>query len=269
MIDAHCHLNFDAFKDDYEDVLERAFSRGVKFIINAGTQISSSEWAVRLAKKHENLYALVAVHPHHADKVGADWIWRLEALAKEQKVLGIGELGLDYYNYKSNGIVEPKLQKEILMAQLELAHKYRLPLQIHSRDENARVELIRILKTHRTLLQKIPGMFHCMAGTLESVKDALDLGFFLGFDGNITYKGKPPGEPVELRDLVEYTPIERIVIETDSPYLSPEPYRGDRNEPSRAIIIAQAIAKIKGISPEKVIEHTTQNVYTIFDRLKR
>jgi TatD DNase family protein len=267
MIDAHCHLNFHKFETDYDDVITRAHDAGIATIINTGTQISSSQRAVDLATKYEHLYAVVGIHPHHADKVDSDWIEQLEKIALEPKVIGIGECGLDYYDYQSNGIVDPEKQKEIFIAQLALANKLDLPLQIHSRDEKARRELLTILRDKKHLLRNVPGMFHCMAGSIESLKDALDLGFYVGFDGNSMYKGVTPGEPLALTELIDYTPIERIVIETDSPYLSPMPYRGKRNEPAYAIITAQFVADRKHIALEDLMEQTDKNVYTIFGKL--
>src|SRR3989344_8229427 len=144
MIDVHCHLNFHSFEKDYDEVIKSAFKAGVTKIINVGTKIDSSEKAVEMAQKYENLYAIVGVHPHHADKplLGShpelvsgsnDWITHLERIAKKPKVVGIGEIGLDYFSYKSNDIVDPKLQKEVFIKQIELAHKLKLPLQIHNR----------------------------------------------------------------------------------------------------------------------------------------
>lgn len=268
MIDSHCHLNFHTFENDYDEVIKRAQEAGVHTIINTGTQISSSEWAVRLAEQYDNLYAVVGIHPHHADKVESNWVTQLEKLAQHPKVIGIGECGIDYYNYQSNGIVDPDAQKEVFIHQIEVAHKYNLPLQIHSRNEEARKEAIKILQSHKHLLQHVPGMFHCMAGSLESLKQALDMGFYVGFDGNSMYDGLPPDEPVKLTELISYAPLDRIVIETDSPYLTPLPHRGKRNEPAYAIMTAQFIADIKQISLEKLIEQTDNNVYTIFTKLK-
>lgn len=267
MTDAHCHLNFHSFEEDYDDAIKRAHEAGVTTIINTGTQISSSSWAVDLAQKYDNLYAIVGIHPHHADKVTDDWIDQLERLAKKPKVIGIGEFGMDYYNYKSNGIVDPKKQKEVFLTQLALAHKLNLPLQIHSRDESARKEVIALLSSHKHLLKSVPGMFHCMAGSKESLKAVLDMGFYVGFDGNSMYDGIPPGEPVSLKELIEYTPIDRMVVETDSPYLTPLPHRGKRNEPAYAIIIARFLSEQKHIALEDLMEQTDKNVYTIFGKL--
>lgn len=267
MIDVHCHLNFHSFAEDYDAVIKSALEKGVTRIINVGTKLDSSSWAVDLAAKYPELYAIVGVHPHHADKIDLsdNWLEELEDIARKDKVVGIGEIGLDYFSYKSNGIVDPKLQKEMFDLQIELAHKLGLPIQIHNRL--AGEDVIAMLKERRNLLQTVPGMFHCFAGSKEVLKDALDLGFFIGFDGNSTYPGLAPKETVELSELIRLTPLERIVTETDSPYLTPIPHRGKRNLPEYVIYVGEHIAKIKGLPFEAVVEQTTQNVYTIFSKL--
>ncbi|MBI2430637.1 MAG: TatD family hydrolase [Candidatus Levybacteria bacterium] len=266
MIDVHCHLNFKAFAKDYDEVVKRAFEAGVTTIINVGTKLDSSQKAIELAEKYDKLYAIVGVHPHHADKIelGDAWLEDLEKIAlSSQKVVAIGEIGMDNYRYQSNGITDTKLQAEIFVKQIELAHKLKLPLQIHNR--HAGKKIIDILLNHKShLLNPYPGMFHCFSGSIEFTKKVLDLGFFVGFDGNITYKGLAPGEDTSLPELVRYVPLDRIVIETDSPYLTPEPHRGSRNEPQYAILVAQEIAKIKGISFEKVEAQTAKNTEAIF-----
>lgn len=306
MIDVHCHLQFNAFEKDFKQVIDEAFSEGISTIINTGTQLSSSQKAVEFADAYENLYAIVGVHPHHADKIQHNpyvveqgenssinnviarrndeaissntrlprsarndenfWLKELENLTHHPKVLAIGEIGMDYFSYKSNGIVDQKLQREVFEAQIELAHRTKLPLQIHNR--HAGEDVIEILKHHKNVLQSQPGMFHCFAGNKAFLKAALDMGFFIGFDGNITYKGLAPGETVELQELAQMTPLDRIVIETDAPYLTPAPHRGKRNEPKYAILTAQFIAALKGISFEKLVEQTDKNVYTMFRKIK-
>jgi TatD DNase family protein len=313
MIDVHCHLQFKAFEEDYDAVIKDAFENGVTKIINTGTQLSSSIKAVEFAEEYENMYAIVGVHPHHADKIQKDpnvvekgenphvieseakqshkdkiaalqedllprsgassstprndnyWLQELEKLTKHPKVLAIGEIGMDYFSYKSNAIVDPKLQEEVFIKQIELAHKVKLPLQIHNRL--AGEDVIKILKQHKHLLQNDPGMFHCFAGTKEVLHDALNLGFYIGFDGNSTYKGLAPGETVEISELARITPLDRIVIETDAPYLTPIPHRGERNLPKYAILTARHIASVKGISFEELVEQTDKNVYTLFRRM--
>lgn len=264
MVDVHCHLNFKAFEDDSDEVIKKAQDAGVEIIINTGTSLESSLKAVELAQKYENLYAIVGIHPHHADKLEAGWEKELKKMAQNKKVVGIGEIGLDYYSYKSNGIVDPKLQKDVFETQIQIASDLKLPLQIHNR--HAGEDIVEILKSHKNLLKNpIPGMFHCFAATLETLQIALDLGFYIGFDGNITYKGLAPGETVSLSDLCKNTPLERIVTETDAPFLTPEPNRGGRNEPSYVIITGTKIAEIKAISKKDLDSITTQNAKQIFN----
>jgi TatD DNase family protein len=262
MIDVHCHLNFKAFDKDFDEVIKKAKKKGVEKIINVGTSLKSSQRAVELSKQYENLYAIIGIHPHHADKLTPGWEKEINTLANEPKVLAIGEIGIDYFGYKSNGIVDPKLQRKVFETQIEIAYKNQLPLQIHSR--HAAKDIIDILSANKSKLMKNPGMFHCMAGDLDYLKKALNLGFYIGFDGNITYEGLAPGENTLLTDLIDYTPLEKIVCETDSPFLSPKPHRGSRNEPSYVIIIGEFISKIKNTPFEKIDEITTSNAQMIF-----
>lgn len=263
MIDVHCHLNFHKFEKNYDEVIKGAFAVGVTKIINAGTKIDSSQQAVDLAQKYENLYAIVGVHPHHADKLEPDWLDKLEQLARKPKVVAIGEIGMDYFSYKSNDIVDPKLQKDVFIKQIELAHKLKLPLQIHNRQ--AGKDILDILIKNKSLLLDPPGMFHCFAGSIDILKSALQMGFYVGFDGNITYNGLAPGEDTDLKDLVKYAPIDRIVVETDSPYLTPEPKRGSRNMPEYAIITAKFIADLKGTTFVEIEAKTTTNAIKLFN----
>jgi TatD DNase family protein len=263
MVDAHCHLNFKAFENDLDEVVKRALAKGVNKIVNVGSSLETSKVAVELARKYPNLYATVGIHPHHADKLEEDWEKNLEALAKESKVLAIGETGLDYFNYESNGITEKKLQKNLFEKQIELSQKLHLPLMIHNRQAGS--DILDILSNHSSSFLNPPGLFHCFSSNIDLLKKVLNLGFYVGFDGNITYKGIAKGEDTSLSTLVEYAPIDRIITETDSPYLPPIPYRGSRNEPSYVIIVAEFIAKIKKLQVEAVIEKTTQNACAVFN----
>lgn len=262
MIDVHCHLNFKAFVKDYDEVIKQAFADGVTKIINVGTKVDSSRRAVELAQQYEHLYAIVGVHPHHADKPEPGWEEELEILAKDPKVVAIGECGMDYYRYTSNGIVDQKLQRDLFIKQIELAHKLKLPLQIHNR--HAGKDILDILINHKSYFINPPGMFHCFSGNIDFLRKVLDLGFHVGFDGNITYEGLAPGEDTALKDLVLYTPLDRILVETDSPYLTPIPHRGSRNIPAYAILVGRCIAQLKGVPFEEVDRITTANVKTIF-----
>lgn len=271
MVDVHCHLNFHAFEKDVDQVIKEAFEAGVKAIVNVGTKLDSSEKAVELAKRHENLYAIVGIHPHHADKLDPSsfrssgqggWIKDLEKLAKDKKVIGIGECGLDYYSYKSNVIVDSKLQKDVFIKQIELAHRLKLPLQIHNRLAGR--DVLDVLAHYKSNLLNPPGMFHCFQGDTDLLKKVLDFGFYIGFDGNITYKGVPPGETTPLSELVKYAPVDRILTETDSPFLTPIPFRGLRNTPKHVIIVGEIIAKLKHLSYPKFRDQMYENTERVF-----
>lgn len=262
MVDVHCHLNFPNFDKDLDTVVKKAHDAGVEQIINVGTSIKESTKVVEISKKYKNLYAIVGVHPHDADKLKNNWLEELENLAKNSKVLGIGEIGLDYFQHEIGLSVDHKTQKDIFIKQIELSIKLKLPIQIHSRK--ASKDVIDILKSYRHDLLTIPGMFHCFAGDIDYLKNVLNLGFYVGFDGNITYKGLAPGEDTQLSELVKYAPLEKIVVETDAPFLTPIPHRGSRNEPSYVIIVAKSIAEIKGISYDEVNKITSRNSRAIF-----
>lgn len=264
MIDVHCHLNFHSYEKDVDEVIQKAFDAGVEKIINVGTKHDSSQLAVDLAQKYDQLYAIVGVHPHHADKhdLSSDWVKELETIAKQPKVVAIGEIGLDYFRYQSNGVVDVALQKEVFEAQIMLANKLKLPLQIHNR--HAGKDVLEILRHHKNYLQPIPGMFHCFAGDMDVLKGVLDLGFYVGFDGNSTYKGLAPGETVELSELARNTPMDRIVTETDSPFLTPEPHRGTRNMPAYVIIVGEFLAKVKGVTFAEMERQTVANAKKLF-----
>ena len=262
MIDVHCHLNFKAFDKDYDSVIKRAFEKGITGIINVGTRLDSSQKAVEFANQYSNLWAIVGIHPHHADKPDENWEDEILRLAQNKKVVAIGEIGLDYFRYISNGVVEPKLQKDIFIKQIEIAIKLGLPLQIHNRQ--AGKEIVEILSNYKNSLLNPPGMFHCFAGNIEILKKILDMGFYVGFDGNITYEGIAPGEDTKLSDLALYTPLDRILMETDAPYLTPVPHRGSRNEPSYAIITASFIANLKKIPFDIFASKTAENSKSVF-----
>lgn len=262
MIDAHCHLNFKAFDKDRDQVINEAFEAGITAIINVGSKLDSSQKAIELAEKYEDLYATAGVHPHHADKLPNNWLEELEKLAKNPKVVAMGECGIDYFSYGSNGIVDPKLQKEVFIQHIELAFKLKLPLQIHNRQADK--DILDILLNHKSYLLDTPGMFHCFSGNIDFLKKVIDLGFYIGFDGNITYQGKAPGEETDLKDLVKFTPLDRVIVETDSPYLTPVPHRGSKNMPKYAIIIGEFVAQLKAISFKEIEENTSKNADMVF-----
>lgn len=285
MVDSHCHLSFHTFESDVDEVIARAKEAGVVAMINVGTQISSSRDAIALAEKHDGVYVSVGVHPHHADKMtkghpersegsyiqdssaspqndSVDWFDDLEKLTHHPKVVAIGESGMDFFSYQSNSVVNPELQEEIFRKQIELSVSRKLPLQIHNR--HAGKDVLRILTDYKHDLSTTPGIFHCFAGDFDILKGALDLGFFIGFDGNVTYPGLAPRETVTLQDIAQNTPVDRMLIETDSPYLTPIPFRGQRNEPKNAIIVGEFIADLKKISPAEMEKIITLNFTKLF-----
>lgn len=283
MIDVHCHLNFHKFEADVEDVIRDAREKGVTTIVNTGTSIPSSRLAVQLADSHDNMFAIVGIHPHHADKtdnphpsplpegegitqeeeLADNWLEELEKIAtSSQKVIGIGEIGMDYWNYRTNGIVPKDLQETAFRSQIELSIKLGLPLQIHNRL--AWDDTLGILMEYQPQLQEVPGMFHCFSGSISFLTKVLEAGFYVGFDGNITYPGIPLGEDTPLPELVKYAPLDRIITETDSPFLTPVPLRGQRNMPGNIPLIVGEVAKIKGVPYNKVESQITKNFLRLF-----
>lgn len=261
MVDAHCHLNFQAFTEDVEEVVKRAKDKKIE-IINVGTALDSSKTAIELAEKYPGLYATVGIHPHHADKLEQGWEDEFEKLAKHPKVVAIGETGIDYFRYESNGVTEQNLQRELFVKQINIANKLNLPLMIHNRQ--AGKDILEVLKENKSLLKNPPGLFHCFSGDVDFLKKVLDLGFYIGFDGNVTYPGIARGETTALSNLIKYAPINRIITETDSPYLTPIPHRGERNEPSFVEFVVEFIAEIKNLTKEDVAEETSKNANILF-----
>lgn len=254
LIDTHCHLNFQAFEEDVDKVVASAKKASVEKIINVGADLISSQKAVSLAQNHDRCYAAVGFHPHHADKLAKDWKEELKKLAQQPKVIAIGECGLDYHDYRRNGIVNPKIQKEVFQKQIRFAQDLNLPLIIHSRQ--AFNDVISFLGQFLSR-SSLTGVFHCYSAGRADIEKVSQLGFYFGFDGNLTYD-------VGLQKVVEEIPLEKIVLETDAPFLSPFPFRNQRNEPKNVRIVCEFLAKIKNISQEEVARITSQNAQLLF-----
>lgn len=254
LIDSHAHLDDRRFNDDRAQVIERALQNDVQLIINAGADLASSKRSIGLAAQYPFVYATVGVHPHDAKDVPADYLQQLEAMAGQPKVLAIGEIGLDYYYDHSPRDV----QREVFIAQLRLAKKLKLPVVIHLRD--AYGDFLQIMRQEK--LSPIAGVMHCFSGSLEVAQECLAMGFYISFAGPVTFKNAN-----KLKEVAQGLPLDRILIETDCPYLTPTPYRGKRNEPAYVRYVAEEIARLQGTTPEAVGEAVWRNVHRLFKRL--
>lgn len=263
MVDTHAHLNFKSFKDTYSEVIQRSFAGGMRAIVIPGSNYSTSERAITIAKAHEGCCAAVSLHPIHVRKEIFDK-QKYGALVEQNKgeVKAIGETGLDFFHNPQ----DRDLQKQVFIQHLELAKDFDLPIILHCRGskQSPKDAYIELLKLFKELLgdpiSTLHGTMHCFQSDLDIAQQFLEFGFYLGFDGPITYHDANP----DLLDAIAKIPLERMLLETDSPYLTPEPHRGERNEPLYIRFVAQKIAEIKNISFDKVIEVTTQNAVQLF-----
>jgi TatD DNase family protein len=250
-IDTHAHLNFKDFDVDYDKVIEDAFSNNVKAIINVGSNLKTSKKAVEIAKKYQKgVYAAVGLHPIHVNDEKFDEEVYLK-LAKDKKVVALGKTGLDYYYDRTHS----DLQKDIFQRTLRIAQELSKPVILHSRE--AQQDLMTLLMTNSLLPR---GVMHCFTSEWNMAKIILDMGFFLSFTGLITFT-----KNYENLEVVKNTPIDRIMIETDCPFMAPNPYRGKRNIPSFVVEVAKKIAEIKKIPLEKVEDKTTKNAIELFN----
>jgi len=249
LIDTHCHLDFPQFAPDFPAVISRAKQAGVNFFINIGSTLGSSAAGCILAQKHAEIYACVGVHPHDAESFNQEAESQLRKLAQNAKVVAIGETGLDFYRNLSR----PEHQLDAFNKQVKLAQDLHLPIVIHSRQ--AQEQTIAFLKT----VLPLKAVVHCFSGDEKFLRECLDLGLFVSFTCNITYK-----KAQDLRELVKLTPLDRLMLETDAPYLSPEGFRGQRNEPMQIKLLAEAVSQIKEVSFTEIAEQTSQNAKGFF-----
>jgi len=251
LIDSHAHLNDPAFSSDLPEVLGRLKEAGVQAVINVGYDLRSSREAVVQAHNWPFLKAAVAVHPHEAASFDEEGVRVIRALALDRVVVAIGETGLDYYRNLS----PRRKQEEVFRWHLNLAKQLNLPVIIHDRE--AHKDVLRILRQEAAGLPG--GVMHCFSGTWEMARSFLDLGFYISLAGSITFKNAD-----NLREVAAKTPLERLLIETDAPYLTPAPYRGQRNEPANLRLVAEGVASARGVPVEEVIEATAHNARTLF-----
>ncbi|MGA2589930.1 MAG: TatD family hydrolase [Bryobacteraceae bacterium] len=250
LVDSHCHLDDKQFDADRDDVIERARQAGVErmMAIGTGSGPPDLEAGLRLARQHAFMYATVGVHPHDASKATPETFAQIEALAADAKVLAIGEIGLDYhYDFSPRDV-----QREVFIAQLKLAGRAGKPVVIHTRE--AWEDTLLVLRQHWTG----GGIMHCFTGTPDQARQALDLGFHLSFGGVLTF---PKADTV--RDAARLAPEDRLLVETDAPYLAPVPRRGKRNEPAFIVETVRRLAEVRGVAPEHIAEITSRN----FERL--
>lgn len=250
LVDTHAHLDMPDFSADLEEVLARAKDAGVGQVIAVGTDLASSERVVELARRRENLFAAVGVHPHEARRLDDQAFRRLADLARREKVVAIGEVGLDYYRDRS-----PRpLQREAFLRQLDLAGSLGLPVIIHCRQAHA--DLLEILRERGG---EVAGVCHCFSGSQEQARHLLDLGLHISFTGTVTFPNAS-----EVREVAGMVPLDRLLLETDCPYLAPQPCRGRRNEPAFLPHILRCLAELRGVDEGELASRTTANARRLF-----
>jgi len=249
LVDTHCHLDFPEFAQDRKEVILRARDQGIGYIVNIGSSLDGSRRSIELAREYDFIYAAVGVHPHQADGFDNKARQTLESLAKSNKVVAIGETGLDYYRNFSS----VDNQKALLRYSLGLARRLNLPLVLHNRQ--AQGDILMILKEELPL----KAVVHCFSADEGFLRDCLALGLFISFTCNITYK-----KAQELRNIVRVTPLDRLLLETDAPFLSPEGLRGRRNEPAFVRALAEEVARIKEVDAQEICRITTENARSFF-----
>jgi TatD DNase family protein len=253
LVDSHCHLDSEKFDSDREAAVERAFAAGVERMVAIGTGEGPPdlEAGIRLADRHPALYATVGVHPHDASKAGAETYKRLDDLLRHPKVIALGEIGLDYhYDFSPR-----EVQRAVFAEQMRIAGEARKPIVIHTRE--AWEDTLALLERHWTPLG-LPAVMHCFSGGPWEAARCLALGCYLSFGGILTFP-----KAADLREAARVAPADRILVETDAPYLAPVPHRGKRNEPAFVVETARKLAEVRGENPERIAEITTRN----FDRL--
>jgi TatD DNase family protein len=255
LVDSHCHLNYDYAPKSADDLVREAHEAGISRLLTVGTDLGALEAMVAISERHEHVYHTVGVHPHEASTMAPGDLERLEQAAAHPKCRAIGEIGLDYHYDHS----PREVQRAQLEQQLGLALKVGLPVVIHSRD--AEDDLLAALTAYAGHVAPgaIPGVIHCFSGTQKFGQACLDLGFYISFSGILTFKTAE-----ELRAAARAFPLERLLVETDSPYLAPIPYRGKKCEPSMVRMTAQKLAEVKGLAIEEIAKATTANAKRVF-----
>lgn len=250
LFDSHAHLDDEKFDADREAVIARALENGITGIINAGACMASSARSVLLAEQYDSIYAAVGIHPHDAKSAKETDYDQLAAWSKLDKVVAIGEIGLDYYYDFS----PRELQRTVFVRQLDVARQMDMPFIIHDRDAHG--DILEVLKTEAKGLK---GVLHCFSGSLEMAKEVIKMGFYISIAGPVTFKNA-----AKLPEIVANVPLERLLVETDCPYLTPHPHRGKRNEPAYVNFVAQQVASLRGMDIAEFSKAVTANTKTLF-----
>jgi len=249
LTDTHCHLYYDDIKRDLSRVLDDAEKLGVNRFICVGTNVQESRECLEIANTHEKIYATAGIHPHDAKGASKDYLDQICSLLKSDKMIAVGEIGLDYYR----NISEPEIQNRVFREQMELAQLIKKPVVFHNRD--ADTDVLKVLLD----FPDVTGVAHCFSSNLEIAKSFLDIGYYISFAGNLTFKNS------HLPEVAKELPLDRILVETDCPYLSPVPYRGKPNEPGRTRFVAEKLADIHNVSLDVIAIKTSENATTLFN----
>ncbi|HFL3828405.1 TPA: TatD family hydrolase [Clostridioides difficile] len=251
LIDSHAHLDDERFDKDRDSLIKSLKEEGIDLVINPGSDLGSSIKSVSLSEQYDNIYAAVGIHPHEVKEMDSSTIEVLRSFTNRDKVVAIGEIGLDYYYDNS-----PRdIQKQKFKEQLNLAKEVNLPVIIHTRD--AAKDTFDILKEAQD--GSLEGVLHCYSGSLEMALEYIEMGFYISFAGPVTFKNARVS-----KEVAKAVPIDRLLVETDSPYLTPEPYRGRRNEPVYVRYVAGIIAELRGIPFEEIAKKTSENTRRLF-----
>jgi TatD DNase family protein len=255
LFDTHVHMNAEQFKQDRDEVIKRAFETGVKYMVVVGFDRETIPLAIEIAEQYETIYAAVGWHPVDAiDMTDEDLKW-IEELSNHPKVVALGEMGLDYHWDKS-----PKdIQKEVFRKQIQLAKKVKMPIIIHNRE--ATEDIIEILQEENA--KEVGGVMHCYNDSAKYVQTCLDMNFYISLGGPVTFKNAPLPKEVAVE-----VPLDRLLVETDAPFLAPHPNRGKRNEPAYVKLVAEKIAELRGISYDELSNQTTENALNFFKILR-
>jgi len=258
LVDSHCHLDYEVFAEDFADILARAKDNGVGLFQTISTKVTEFHKLKKLIETYPNIYASIGIHPHEVDEHPEVSVEDLFEYTKHPKVIGIGETGLDLY-YEHSKIEK---QQDYFLRHIEVSHLSGLPLIIHTRDADPLT--IEILKEAKKKFD-FTGLIHCFSSeSLEFAKSCLDLGLYISISGIVTFK-----KALALQEVVKQVPLDRLLVETDSPYLAPDPYRGKRNEPAFVKKVAEKISDLKNVSFQEVSDQTTENFFKLFNKVQR